>query len=300
MEQTTPQIEATHDELETAWQDTIHYVAKLIQPLLRLRERVLICYPKQAPGQIGWIMEQAARQAGAAVYLWEPDLRWKSLLWQAFSAKVKVIIGAPPVLLGLGKLARAEGVPLYARQAVLTGYAGVDWMAEGIGSVLDTKNCCFYFPGHLMDAAGFSAPDGNGFLLRQERFLAEAVDREGNVLAEGEVGRLLLAYADQPDKWIETGERGSVCREADGTVRLLNVNLADDGDLELAELMKTLLRWTSVLDCRLFRSPAGLEVEMVTFPGEKLPKLPNCARKVVRPWNPERDVPFQVRSMAMP
>ena len=46
------------------------------------------------------------------------------------------------------------------------------------------------------------------------------------------------------------------------------------------------------MDCRLNKGECGLEVEMIVFPGEKLPKLPNAAKRVIRPWDPETDEPF--------
>lgn len=58
------------------------------------------------------------------------------------------------------------------------------------------------------------------------------------------------------------------------------------------ELSRLLRRWTSVLDFRLENTPSGLSLEMVTFPGEKLPKLPALAKLVVRPWKPDSDCPF--------
>ena len=36
----------------------------------------------------------------------------------------------------------------------------------------------------------------------------------------------------------------------------------------------------------------GLELEIVTFPGEKLPVLPSSAKQVIRSWDPEKDIPF--------
>jgi len=61
---------------------------------------------------------------------------------------------------------------------------------------------------------------------------------------------------------------------------------------DIARLSGHLHRWTSILDCRVTRGDYGLELEIVTFPGEKLPKLPSCAKQVVRPWDPEREVPL--------
>ena len=61
---------------------------------------------------------------------------------------------------------------------------------------------------------------------------------------------------------------------------------------ELDELMQELHSWTSILDARLERGESGLEMELVVFPGQKLPKLPTCAKRLIRAWNPEEDEPF--------
>ena len=65
-----------------------------------------------------------------------------------------------------------------------------------------------------------------------------------------------------------------------------------DQDPAVLELAQMIHSWTSVLDCRLSRGEYGLEMEVVTFPGEKLPKLPSCAKRLVRAWDPEKDEPF--------
>ena len=63
-------------------------------------------------------------------------------------------------------------------------------------------------------------------------------------------------------------------------------------DPDLRDLGQYLQSWTSILDCRLNKGEYGLEIEIIVFPGEKLPKLPSAARLVVRAWNPEMDEPF--------
>lgn len=60
----------------------------------------------------------------------------------------------------------------------------------------------------------------------------------------------------------------------------------------LLELYRELLTWTSVLDVRMNRSVQGLELDMVYFAGEKMPRLPCVARQVVRPLDPNSDSPF--------
>ena len=63
---------------------------------------------------------------------------------------------------------------------------------------------------------------------------------------------------------------------------------------ELLAVSREIMEWTSVLDCHLERSTAGLEIEIVVFPGEMLPKLPSCAKLCVRAWDPDRDQPMTV------
>lgn len=53
-----------------------------------------------------------------------------------------------------------------------------------------------------------------------------------------------------------------------------------------------LMHWGSILDCNVYRGVSGLVMEIVCFRGEKLPSLPNCAKLVLRNWNPEKDVPM--------
>ena len=35
-----------------------------------------------------------------------------------------------------------------------------------------------------------------------------------------------------------------------------------------------------------------MEIEVVTFQGEKLPKLPSAAKLVIRSWDPQTDEPL--------
>lgn len=67
---------------------------------------------------------------------------------------------------------------------------------------------------------------------------------------------------------------------------------ADDRDQTFVDLEEQILAWTSILDCKLRRGECGLEMNIITFAGEQLPKLPSCARLLLRPWEPEEDIPF--------
>jgi hypothetical protein len=92
--------------------------------------------------------------------------------------------------------------------------------------------------------------------------------------------------------WVMDGIR----LRLDCTVTDLSQVLGDplvDDDPVLCDLRRDLLAWTSILDCIVTRGECGLEIELVTFSGEKLPQLPSCARQVIRPWDPEVDEPLR-------
>ncbi len=66
----------------------------------------------------------------------------------------------------------------------------------------------------------------------------------------------------------------------------------ETADATLVELEAYLQTWSSVLDCRMEKTPHGLDLELVVFPGEKLPTMPTCAKRIIRPWVPEQDAPM--------
>ena len=68
--------------------------------------------------------------------------------------------------------------------------------------------------------------------------------------------------------------------------------LHKDSDPMVRELEAQLLSWSSVLDFRVERTAQGLRLEILVFPGRKLPNLPSGACVTVRPWNPKLDAPF--------
>ncbi|MEE1327204.1 MAG: hypothetical protein UHS47_01515, partial [Oscillospiraceae bacterium] len=93
--------------------------------------------------------------------------------------------------------------------------------------------------------------------------------------------------------WMKEGiVQGLDCNLFIGDESMNEDTLVYCSDPDLDDLRQELHSWTSILDCRLEKGQYGLEMEIVSFPGRQLPKLPSCAKLVVRPLNPEKDVPF--------
>ncbi len=252
---------------------------------LRPKDTVLLCYPNREEGSIGWFFAQAVSRRGAAVVWMDQSRSWKDLLRQAFSRKASVIVGDPLVILGLTKLAKFNRTPLYIRHAVTAGAPCRNWMRDALVRGLDCNVWgCFDPDGRI---AGFSCANRHGVHLWEEAY--------GFTLCE-DTGELLMTPREALEKVLRTGYRGVLsqtpCPCGCPAPLLRQIEPVAIADPVLEDLNQQLHNWSSILDCRIRRGLYGLELELIVFPGEKLPPLPSRAKQVVRAWDPERDVPF--------
>lgn len=285
-----------------ALERTIVYLEEHLGAFLRKKERVLICFQDHQEGTLGWLMEQAVLRCGAVPVVWGPQRTWKNLMRQAFSNKVTAIIGTPLVLLGLTKLIKHNATPLFIRKVISSGYPCPEWMVEGIVRGFDCEmGGCFGFE-QTGIVAGFACGHSSGVHLRTAEYGVDIVDAQGNVLPVGELGEMVLYPRSAPELRYPMGENACIAPEAcpcnSTSPRLLQMGYGRSTDPDLEKLGEYLQSWTSVLDCRLEKGESGLEIELVVFQGEKLPKLPTVAKLVVRPWNPDLDEPFPSYNLA--
>lgn len=281
-----------------ALEKTIGYLAEHLRKFMRSQERVLVCFPVHTPNSIGGIMEEAVKRVGAVPVIWGPDYRWKTLMKLAFSSRASAIIGPALVILGLTKVSKATGTPLYIRNVVTAGYHYEQWMLDAIRMGLDCNVWDCISPGIGALVAGFSCRHLRSIHIRGDVIGMEVVDEDGRKLPDGSIGQVVLFSRKDPsvrypamrNGWIET----TPCVCGDPAARIQSIGHRLDGDLVLGKLGGELLGWSSILDCRLERGEFGLEMELVTFPGKKLPALPTCAKRVIRTWDPDRDTPFWI------
>lgn len=284
-----------------ALEKTVAYVAENLGRFLREREQVIICFPQGEKGSLGCIFEEAVRRHGAVPVFWEPEHKWKTLLRQTFASRATVIIGPPLVLLGLSKIAKATGTPLNIRHAVTAGYPCLDWMIDGLIRGLDCRTWGCFGPGIGAVVSGFSCGASFGVHIREDAYDFRIQDPDGNPVEEGAMGSVTLAPRESPELRLRLRDHArmlrSPCSCGQKAPRLMDIHPAERFRDDVLELYQQLHSWTSILDCRVVRSEYGLELELVVFPGEKLPKLPTCAKQVIRPWNPDVDVPLDRNSV---
>lgn len=283
---------------------TVAYLTEHLSRYIREGEYVLICFPYREKGSLSWYMEQAVLRCNAIPVIWSDNL-WKTLLRQAFTNRVTAIIGPPLILLGLMKLKQRNKTPLFVRRVIVAGYPSTDWLIEGLVKGFDCKvGGCFGLE-HSGIVAGFACGQSSGVHIRDDVYGVDVVDEAGIRVADGTVGQMVLYPKDAPELRLPLGDYGAVSTEkcACGSEKLLLTHLKYGGlmDPELNVLAQNLLSWNSILDCHVKKGPYGLELEMLCFQGEKLPKLPTAAKLIVRNWDPQTDTPLpHVNSLKIP
>lgn len=273
---------------------TVSYLQNCICAFVREGEPVLICFP-DTPNTIGDLLARAVRGCEAIPFFWGEDIRWKTLLRKAFLGQFETVMAHPLVILGLSKLARNTGVPLCIRNVLLAGHPSVDWMIQGIQRTLDCRIWGCFDPGAESIVAGFSCAHSVGVHLRDDVYGVDIVDHQDVPIAVGQTGEVILYPRSAPGIRVHTGDRARMdttpCPCGCASPRLMDLDQGKHVDKELSGLAQHLHSWSSILDCRVERGPCGLEMEVIVFPGEKLPKFPTAAKMVLRPWDPEKDVP---------
>ena len=275
---------------------SVAYVSEKLGRFLKKGDRVLICFPAGETGGIGWVMTRGVERCGAVPVLWGPDYRWKGLLQQAFYSRAIAIIAPPRIILGLAKLKRHNGTPIYIRHAVTAGSVCPDWMIDGIAKGLDCQTWGSFGLEDSCVAAGFSCGKSQGVHIWEEEYGVEVLDPQGRVLPAGQTGEVVLYSKSDLRLRCALGLTGRLemepCPCGEKTPCLTDIHPGRTVDEELYRLENQLQQWTSVLDCRVQRSAYGLELELVVFAGEKLPVLPPAARLTIKPWDPKHHEPF--------
>lgn len=272
----------------------IEYIASNLCQFLKERDKVLILLPDR-PATAGNLIKEAVIRCGAIPQFLGEDQRWLTMLKTAFLTRCDCIIGQPLTLLGLAKVAKHMGTPLFARNVLIGGYPSKEWMVKGIAHGLDCRVWGCYDPGLSAMIAGFNCTEGH-IHLRHDRYRALIQDENGRDLPAGEIGRVILSPTCDYDLLFDTGDYGRIdntpCLCGNPAPRLMELTTSNGIHPDLSDLWESCHYWGSILDCKISNAGYGLELEVVVFPGEKLPKFPSCAKLLVRAWNPEEDEPF--------
>lgn len=274
------------------------YLAERMGAFLHKQESVLVCFPDTGAKSLGAVFAEAIRSLGAVPVFWGPDFRWKELLRLAFEAHIQTIVAPPLVVLGLMKLAKATATPLYIHNVVMGGYPYAQWMVEGLRKGLDADiwGCYSMRSGPVI--LGFTCDRQAGIHIREDVVTAKIVDPEGRELPPPQRGKLLFTSRKDPRIICDPEEsclmHHQPCSCGCDAPRIVETVYTGHDNPAKQILEQRFLVWSSILDYRARMTEYGIDLELVVFPGESMPKIPSCAKLTIRPWDPERDVPFYV------
>ena len=291
-------METTPQALEA----TVEYLAGRIKPFLQTLEPVLICYPDEGPASIGGVFKEAVHRCKASPVCWGPDYRWKELLRIAFDTHANTVIGHPLVVLGLMKLARATGTPLSIYDVIACADPFAHWMVGDLKKGLDCRvwGCYAVRSGPII--AGFSCEQEAGIHIREDVFMPQLCP-DGSDMTGINRGKLRFVSAKDPAHIYDPKQMAILhyqhCSCGCEEPRVAGAHSLEEEELSRERLESTFLPWSSVLDYRMEKTESGMALELVTFPGEALPRLPSVAKLNVRPWNPEEDIPFCMYDYAL-
>ncbi len=274
---------------------SVSYLHRHMRCFLKRNEKVLLLYQKE-DNAICRILERAVL-ACECVPLWlGEDHRWITILKSAFTSKSTCLVGSPLTLLGLSKLSNRMGTPLYVKNVMMAGYPTTQWLVEGVRQGLDCMVWGCFDPGHGAVISGFTCPQLDGVHIREELFGVDILDENGKALPRGEQGKVVVYLKEDPSLRFAVGDTGKIepaaCSCGCTAPKIIDMDVVKN-DRELFRLGEQLLHWSSILDCQMEKTECGLELELVVFPGEKLPKLPTTAKRVIRAFNPETDGPLE-------
>lgn len=284
---------------QTALQASALYLQEKLSEFVKPGETVLILFPNTDSKGLGALLGRAVRGCGGEPVFPNGDLRWKELLRLSFFSRASTVIASPLTVLGLSKLAAFRGVPLNFFNVVLTDYPCLDWMMDGISSGLDCQLWGILAPRVQSVIAGFSCSCGRGIHIREEIYEAQVIDDRGTPLPAGVPGKVVLSPRQHPEMKMIINASGilqtAACPCGNTAPKLVGMDYHEDSPKAAQyRIMDDLLYWNSILDCKVAETPQGLELEVVCFPGRKLPKFPACARLTLKNWDPEQDIPFEM------
>ena len=291
------EMETTPEALEA----TVEYLARLMKPFLQTLEPVLICYPDEGPASLGGIFKEAVIRCEAAPVFWGPDYRWKELLRIAFDTHANTLVGHPQAVLGLMKLAKATATPLYIYDMIVCGDPFPYWMVDGLKAGLDCNVWGCYAVRSGPVVGGFSCTQEAGIHIREDVFVPQLVEGTDEQGVKSKWKRMSFASAKNADLLYDPEQVARVhyqpCSCGCDEPRVVETRAICQDVLDKENLDEMLLSWSSILDYRMEYGESGTSLELVVFPGEPLPKLPNIAKLTIRPWDPAADIPFNIASI---
>lgn len=172
--------------------DTVHTVGFFtagISEMLAEGERCFIAFPFTGPFGLGDLIAQAVERLGAIPVKAGFGQAWGKMLELIKQTRPETYIGFPVTLLGL---ARMYGKNFPVKRALVSGDACPEGVMAALETVLGSKLYPHYGSRECGLGGAVTCQAFEGMHLRENHIIAEIIDKNGNVLPEGEYGELVI------------------------------------------------------------------------------------------------------------
>lgn len=270
---------------------TVGFFAAGISEMLSAGEKCMIAFPFTGPFGLGDLIAQAVERLGAIPIKAGFGLTWGELTALVRENQPETYIGFPVTLLSL---ARMYGEDLPIKRALVSGDACPKGVMEELETALGSKLYPHYGSRECGLGGAVTCQAFAGMHLRENHIIPEIIDKNGNVLPDGEYGELVLTTIGaeaMPLIRYRTGDYTRILPKCPcgGVTKRLDTVSRREGEISIEDLDSTLFGIAGLVDYRA-SFDGKLTIEARTL-GESMEAQILYAAKALYP-----DLPIEVNS----
>lgn len=237
---------------ETDTEHTVGFFAAGISEMLSPGESCFIAFPFSGPFGLGDLIARAVEGLGGIPIRAGYGGSYGEMLDQIARTRPETYIGFPVTLLSL---ARMYGGDFPIRRALVSGDACPAGVMEELESLLEGRLYPHYGSRECGLGGAVTCQAFAGMHLRENHIIPEIIDKEGNVLPEGEYGELVITTVGAEAMPLIRYRTGDYTRilpgcPCGGVTRRIDRISRREGDLSIEVLDSALFRVPGLVDYR--------------------------------------------------
>jgi len=276
---TGPAKRVFYTEADTA--HTVGFFAAGISEMLSKGENCLIAFPFTGPFGLGDLIAQAVEQLGGVSIKAGLGQSWEEMCRLIRQTQPETYIGFPVTLLSLTRL---YGGNFPIKRALVSG----DACPEGVMTALETALGSKLYPHYGSRECGLggavTCAAHEGMHLRENHIIPEIIDKNGNVLPDGEYGELVITTIGAEAMPLIRYRTGDYTRilppcSCGGVTKRLDTVSRRDGKISIEALDSALFSLPELIDYRAsFDGKLHIEVRCLTN-ADIIPQITAAAKK---------------------
>ena len=265
----------------TDTEHTVGFFAAGISEMLSRGEKCLIAFPFTGPFGLGDLIAQAVERLGGIPIKAGFGQTWGEMLALMKQTQPETYIGFPVTLLSLSRM---HGKNFPVKRALVSGDACPAGVMAELEQALGSKLYPHYGSRECGLGGAVTCSAFDGMHLRENHIIPEIIDKDGNVLPDGEYGELVLTTigADaMPLIRYRTGDQTRILPQCPcgGATRRIDTVSRREGRISIEELDSKLFRIPELVDYRV-SFDGGLTIEARTLCEDLKKQIYDAAKEI--------------------